>query len=33
MPARKTTARKATPLAGLEKKMAADGVEFVVSNR
>jgi glutamine synthetase len=29
MPPRKTTARKATPLAALEKQMAADGVEFV----
>jgi len=29
MPSRKTTARKTTPLAALEKKMAADGVEFV----
>jgi glutamine synthetase len=29
MPARKTTARKTTPLVALEKKMATDGVEFV----
>jgi glutamine synthetase len=29
MPSRKTTARKTTPLAALEKRMAADGVEFV----
>jgi glutamine synthetase len=29
MPSRKTTARKTTPLAALEKKMAADGIEFV----
>jgi glutamine synthetase len=29
MPSRKTTARKTNPLAALEKKMAADGVEFV----
>jgi len=29
MPSRKTTARKTTPLAALEKKMTADGVEFV----
>ena len=29
MPSRKTTARKTTPLATLERKMAADGVEFV----
>src|SRR6185295_15235165 len=29
MPPRKTTSRKTTPLAALEKKMAADGVEFV----
>src|SRR5574341_378632 len=29
MPPRKTTARKTTPLANLEKQMAIDGVEFV----
>src|SRR5690242_15986898 len=29
MPSRKTTARKTDPFAALEKKMAADGVEFV----
>jgi glutamine synthetase len=29
MPPRKTTPRKTTPLAALEKQMAADGVEFV----
>ena len=29
MPPRKTTSRKTTPLAILEKKMAADEVEFV----
>lgn len=29
MPPRKTTARKTTPLATLEKQMATDGVEFV----
>jgi glutamine synthetase len=29
MPSSKTTARKTTPLAALEKKIAADGVEFV----
>src|SRR6266540_7042457 len=29
MPPRKSTARKTTPLAALEKQMAADGVEFV----
>src|SRR6266498_4407675 len=29
MPPRKSTSRKTTPLAALEKQMAADGVEFV----
>ncbi len=29
MPPRKTTARKTTPLAAIEKQMASDGVEFV----